>query len=200
LTTVYTASHPSVLSAQQNIAAVSRESPQVVALRAELEELQLEYDKRMAAAADAQIQAALQRRDAQGGQATGTTTAADREAAPAPAETGAGKDVSEFSTLRLRSELNQLESVLERTDGARIELAVSQAAFKYRYSVIRPAQIPRNPVRPDIRLVIAAGVLGSLLMALVAVVGRDLLGKRILEPWQVERQLGLPILGSLETA
>ena len=59
----------------------------------------------------------------------------------------ATEDGTDFAAVRLRLELNQLESVLERTDGARIELAVSQAAFKYRYAVIRPAQVPRSPPR-----------------------------------------------------
>ena len=99
--------------------------------------------------------------------------------------------------MRLRSELTQLESVLERTDGARIELAVSEAAFKYRYVVIRPAQLPKEPVKPNVNLVLAAGFVGSLLLALAVVVGKDLLSNQILEPWQVERQLGLPVLGAL---
>jgi len=202
LMTVYTASHPSVLSAQQNITALSRETPQAVTLRAEIDEMQRELDARMSTAADEQIKASLDRSNAAAQKARAADEAAARQEQAAQAQqdtvdrTG-NKDVAEFATLRLRSELNQLESVLERTDGARIELAVSQAAFKYRYSVIRPAQVPRNPIRPDIRLVVAGGIIGALLMMLVAVVGRDMLSRRILESWQVERQLGLPILGSL---
>ena len=96
--------------------------------------------------------------------------------------------------------MSQIGSVLERTAGARIELEVSQAAFKYRYSVVQPAQVPRSPVKPNLQMVIAAGVLGSLVLALAAAVGKDLLSNRILEPWQIERQLGLPILGTLGNA
>jgi uncharacterized protein involved in exopolysaccharide biosynthesis len=200
LTAVYTSNHPSVLSAQQNLAALSAPPPQAAALRADIDELQLEYNRRTADAADLLIKAESARR----------AGATDREAEPArhraeaaapPAAEGTTKqDMTEFSTLRLRSELNQLESVLERTDGARIELAVSQAAFKYRYSIIRPAQVPRDPIKPDMRTVVAAGIIGSLLLALIAVVGRDLLSDRILEPWQIERQLGLRVLGSPRTA
>ena len=107
---------------------------------------------------------------------------------------------TEFASLRLRSELNQLESVLERTDGARIELAVSQAAFKYRYSVIRPAQVPRDPVAPNLQMIFAAGFVASLFLALAVVVCKDLLSGKILETWQVERQLGLPVIGTLRMA
>jgi uncharacterized protein involved in exopolysaccharide biosynthesis len=106
---------------------------------------------------------------------------------------------NDFSAVQLRLELNQLESVLERTDGARIELAVSQAAFKYRYTVIKPAQVPRSPVKPNAALVLAGGVIGGLLFAIAAAVGKDLVSNRILEEWQIERQLGLPVLATVGT-
>ncbi len=42
-----------------------------------------------------------------------------------------------------------------------------------------------------------AGVLAAMLLAFAAAVGSDLLSNRILEAWQVKRQLGLPILGTV---
>src|SRR6202035_3106053 len=100
-----------------------------------------------------------------------------------------GGETTDIGSVSLRLELNQLESVLERTDGARIELAVSKAAFKYRYTVIRPAQVPRVPIRPNLPMILATGVLGSFLFAFAVVVGKDVLSNRILEVWQVERKL-----------
>ncbi|MEO6238914.1 MAG: hypothetical protein ABIQ52_18110 [Vicinamibacterales bacterium] len=202
LKTVYTADHPTVLSVQQNLAALSREPPQALALAAEIEELQADYDKRLDDATDLQLKTALKLRSS--GPSTGaaptrpndlTERAPDALAIERPLS-----QTSEFVRLRLRSELNQLESVLERTDGARIELAVSQAAFKYRYTVIRPAQVPRHPVFPNLKLMLVAGLLGSFLLALTVAVSKDLLSNRILEPWQIERRLGLPVLGTLRTA
>jgi uncharacterized protein involved in exopolysaccharide biosynthesis len=202
LRTVYTPNHPSVLSAQQNLAAVSQDQPQALSLAAEIEELQAEYDKRLADATDVQIKNELARRSAAAAAAAvSVPVPAAVEAPPQPvraARTESDKQ-TEFASLRLRSELSQLQSVLERTDGARIELAVSQAAFKYRYSVIRPAQIPREPVSPNLRMVILAGIVSSLLLALGVAVAKDVLSNRILESWQVERQLGLPVLGRLRT-
>jgi capsular polysaccharide biosynthesis protein len=46
-------------------------------------------------------------------------------------------------------------------------------------------------------MIFAAGFLASLFLALAVVVCKDLLSGRILETWQVERQLGLPVIGSL---
>jgi uncharacterized protein involved in exopolysaccharide biosynthesis len=204
---VYTSNHPSVLSVQQNLAALAQDPPQALALAAEIEELQADYDKQLGDATDLQIHAEVTRKSA-----VAAAAALGAPAAPAapqlletvapPALLGRSADVQmgQFGTLRLRSELNQLENVLERTDGARIELAVSQAAFKYRYTVIRPAQIPRSPKFPDVRLIIAAGAFASLFLALAVVVCKDLLSNRIFEPWQIERQLGLRVLGTLRTA
>lgn len=204
LRTVYTSNHPSVLSAQQNLSAVSQDQPHALALATEIEELQAEYDKRVADATDLQIKNELAKRSAAAAAAAVSVPAATPvEAAPAPiraARLDSTDRQAEFASLRLRSELSQLESVLERTDGARIELAVSNAAFKYRYSVIRPAQIPREPVSPNLKLIFLAGFFASLLLAVGVAVVKDLLSGRILETWQVERQLGLPVLGTLRTA
>ncbi len=45
LLTVYTASHPSVQNAQQNVAAFQHESPQIVALRTAVNEIETKYDE-----------------------------------------------------------------------------------------------------------------------------------------------------------
>lgn len=203
LKTVYTASHPNVVSMEQNIAALSHEPPQAALLSAEIEEMQADFDKRQSDASDLQISSPATPRPAPA--AAGAIAAArqvqptERTAETALMETP-GSQMGTFVRLRLRSELNQLQSVLERTDGARIELAVSQAAFKYRYTIIRPAQVPRDPEFPNVKLLMAAGFIASLLLALGVVVTKDLLSDRILEAWQIERRLGLPVLGTLRTA
>jgi hypothetical protein len=207
LTTVYTATHPSVMSAQQNLASLSRESPQVVALKAEAEKLETEYLERVAAAqeilqeeqrsAEAAKQAAVVSAPEP---AAGPREALTTPAAPTEPPNATPGDKGDYANVRLRLQLNQLESVLERTDGARIELAVSQAAFKYRYTVIRPAQVPKEPVSPNLQMVFMAGLIGSLLFAVAAAVGKDLIGGRIVEQWQIERQLGLRVLGNLRMA
>lgn len=206
LTTVYTATHPSVVSAQQALASLSHEPPQVVALKAQAEKLETEYLERVAAA-----QQILQdeQRTAEDARQAAVLSARERPADPSEALTPPAApeppsvtdgDKSDYASVRLRLQLNQLESVLERTDGARIELAVSQAAFKYRYTVIRPAQIPKEPVSPNLQMVFMAGLISSLLFAIATAVGKDLMSGRIVEQWQVERQLGLRVLGNLRMA
>jgi hypothetical protein len=206
LTTVYTSTHPSVMNVQQSIASLTGESPQMAALKAQADRLEAEYLKRQTAAEE-RIQDEELKAEA-ANQASNQAAASSQEPAPRPRavhtpppapveQADATGGETDFSSIRLRLELNQLESVLERTDGARIELAVSQAAFKYRYTVIRPAQVPKEPVRPKVSTIILAGMVASLMLACAAALARDLLGNRILERWQVERQLGLPVLGTV---
>jgi hypothetical protein len=180
---------------QQAIAAMARESPQLLALRQEEEALTADYAKRLTpppsdeSAPDPAPSRSVDAKSPLLASPPPSTATSERRA-PAP-----DNPQADYGTLRFRLQLNQLENVLDRIDGARIELAVSEAAFKYRYVVIRPAQVPRSPVKPNVAAVLAAGVVGALGLALLAVVAVDLLGGRILQTWQIERQLGLPALG-----
>ena len=45
---------------------------------------------------------------------------------------------------------------------------------------------------------LGAGVLASLLLAAMAAVAADLAGGKVLEAWQVERQLGVPVALTLQ--
>ncbi len=205
--TIYTPNHPTVQSLQQNVSAFQNNSPQIRLLRRELDRLEEDSDHLTAAAAERLIRAELGRR---GGVSPAPRAAVVRRApmtmVPAEPEepieelvTGTPRPtaVADFATLRLRTELNQLHGILERSDSARIELAVSQAAFKHRYAIISPASEPSAPMFPKARAVILAGFLASLLFALLAAIGADIMSNRILESWQVQRQLGLPVLGAV---
>jgi uncharacterized protein involved in exopolysaccharide biosynthesis len=199
--TIYTPNHPTVQSLQQNVSTLQRNSPQIMLLRNELDRLELQSDEQAAAEAERLIRAELGRRGAT--PAPRGPRSAPVAAAPTPTPTTVTprRDaVAEFATLRLRTELNQLRNVLERTDGARIELAVSQAAFKHRYSVVQPATEPGEQSFPDTRRVLIAGLLSSILFALISAVAADIMSDRILEPWQVQRQLGLLVLGRVRVS
>jgi uncharacterized protein involved in exopolysaccharide biosynthesis len=197
LKTIFTGNHPTVIGLQQNLAALSQENPQATLMASEIEELQAEYDNQVREVTDKQVQALAA---SAGARPAPRVVVVDEPAEPTPAATSPDMSQSQFATLRLRSELNQLESVLARTDAARIELAVSQAAFKYRYTVIRPALVPKSPAFPRVRLILAASLIAGLLLAFMLVVARDFLSNRIFEAWQLERRLGLPVFGTLRRA
>jgi hypothetical protein len=63
--------------------------------------------------------------------------------------------------------------------------------------VIWPAQVPKKPVTPNLLKVLGLGTLASIFLALGAAVLADWGSGKLLERWQVEGLLGLPILGEV---
>jgi uncharacterized protein involved in exopolysaccharide biosynthesis len=179
----YADRHPEVVTTRQSIEALSQPSPQVEALRTEIRDLERELGSR------------------------GVPVEATRSAAPGaafrsdlilgPRLLGSDDVRDEYDRGQLRLLFDQYSSVLLRLDSARAELELSQAAFKYRYSVISPPQIPKGPVKPYLLLRLIAGIGGGIGLALFACALVDLRSRRIIELWQVERHLGLPVLAQL---
>jgi uncharacterized protein involved in exopolysaccharide biosynthesis len=178
----YADRHPEVVATRQSIEAISQPSPQVEALRGEIRDLERELASR------------------------GVPVESTRAASSAPFRTdlllgsrllGSDSVRDEYDRGQLRLLFDQYSSVLLRLDSARAELETAQAAFKYRYSVISPPQIPKGPVKPYFLLRIVAGIVGGIGLALFASALLDLRSRRIIELWQVERHLGLPVLAQL---
>ena len=90
-------------------------------------------------------------------------------------------------------------AVLDRIDSAQMELVTARAAFKYRYSVIVPAEVPRKPLKPKVPQIVTAGVLAALALALLAAAAADIRKGRIVESWQVKQYLALDILADVQT-
>jgi uncharacterized protein involved in exopolysaccharide biosynthesis len=105
-----------------------------------------------------------------------------------------------YARSQLKIAITNYEDMLERLEAARIELETARAAFKYRYSVTTPPELPKRAVSPNIPLLAIGGVLLAIAAAFFVAVGRDVLGGRIVEAWQVQRQLGLPVLGEVRRA
>jgi len=105
----------------------------------------------------------------------------------------------EFARSNLRVAAAKYEELMMRIDGARIEQDTARAAFKYRYSVVRPASIPKKPVSPNTVLLSLVVLIAALGVALVSGSIRDALSSCFLEAWQVERVLGLKVLSEVKT-
>ena len=96
--------------------------------------------------------------------------------------------------------LTKYNSFLDRIEGARLELDSARAAFKYRYTVLVPVQQPRGPIKPKPKLVLGASVIAGLVLALLSAAFVDLRSRRLIESWQVERALKVPLLGEIREA
>jgi hypothetical protein len=193
---VYTEHHPVVIDLQQTIASLSSESPQVTSLKKEVNDLRAEID----------------RKTAEGG-ATRAVTApaavvADVRAVPMqlPAELmsferGPPEErdpAMVYARGQLRDAMERYGALRSQIQAAKIDLETAEAAFKYRYEVVTPAQVPKRPSKPNAMLVILAAIVGGLFIALLTAVLADVHSGRLIERWQVERLLDRPILGDVE--
>jgi uncharacterized protein involved in exopolysaccharide biosynthesis len=159
--TIYTASHPTVLAARQTVEQLSRDSPELVAARRQAGELEAQYDAlSVKLGADAQT--------------------AQPFAAPATPSfislPGLGDELDP-AFLRLQAEIAELSTIRERASAARAELASAEAGFKYRYTVTRPARVPRWPVGPNVPAIMLAGLIAGVIFAVLAPVGLRMIGR-----------------------
>jgi uncharacterized protein involved in exopolysaccharide biosynthesis len=99
---------------------------------------------------------------------------------------------------RLEGAIHNYQDIQARIDSANIELEIARTAFKYRYTVVKPPEIPKHPKKPIAILVGIASILFGILVAVGASVLADRRKGRILEEWQVRRKLKVDILGELE--
>jgi uncharacterized protein involved in exopolysaccharide biosynthesis len=91
-----------------------------------------------------------------------------------------------------------MQQLRKRIDGAKLERDISQASFKYRYTLLTPAEFPRTPVKPNAKLIAIGGIVAGLILGIFAAIARDVLSGQLLQAWQVKRGLGLPVLAELE--
>jgi len=180
---VYADAHPAVATLLQSIGALQEPSPQLLALRREEHELQAEYER-------------LSARRAEGSAAVARARAKEAPA-PRPGEKRADDLSSDYSRTRLRFAMEKYDVLLERIEAARIELDTARAAFKYRYGIVRPPTLPRRPEKPKVPLILVGGLIAALALGTLAAALADLWSGKILELWQMERTLGLPVLGEI---
>jgi len=183
---LYTDPHPAVLDLHQNLEDMKNESPQLQILRRELAPLEQEL-RRRGFAANVLLQS---------GRATEAVLRATALESADPRE-DEDPDI-EYQKADVRHLLSRYNEMLGRVETARLEQDSARAAFKYRYIVIRPVQRPKGPIWPKMPLVALAGAVAGVVLALLGSALVDIGSGRLLEPWQVELQARVPLLGELD--
>jgi uncharacterized protein involved in exopolysaccharide biosynthesis len=191
--------HPSVIALQQQLDAVSQTPPELAQLRSEERSLMTQLvPPRLAPTASSTP--ALQGFGPRPF-ASLTAPAADAGAAAEPDSLFFGMDRDgplRLEESKLASAIREYEDAMGRIDSARVELEITRAAYKYKYTVVTPAELPKTPMKATARTVAMGSVLGGLLLALLLAAGIDLARGSILESWQVRRRLKLQVLGELD--
>jgi hypothetical protein len=180
----YSPNHPVVLDLQQSIDVLQQDSPELQVLKKQLNALETELRRR----------GLLQ--DVPLGGKRARSMADDAALEPLDPREEEDPDVA-YTKTQVKHALARYNALLDRIDTARLELDTAQAAFKHRYQVLKPPQKPQAPIKPRVTLVLLASVLAGLFLALLAPALLDLSSRKVVEPWQIEHALGLPVLGEV---
>lgn len=77
------------------------------------------------------------------------------------------------------------------------EIGVAGGVGVNNISVVDPADVPQKPSSPRLLLNLAVAILAGLVLGAAAALGLEQLDEAIADPVEVERRLGLPLLGSV---
>jgi len=182
---VYAPAHPALVATEQSLKNLSLPPPGLAALRAEEVELAEQLQK-----------ATDEERAARGFSPRPEVEPGERAGARGDRSDEEDSRV-EYPKTQLKIAADSYEDLLRRIDAARIELDTAQAAFKYRYRVIRPAEIPERATKPKALVVVVGALLSGILLAIATALLLDRRGNLIHSAWQVEKQLEVPVLGEL---
>jgi uncharacterized protein involved in exopolysaccharide biosynthesis len=182
----YGAAHPQIENTEQLIRSMLTDSPQLAQLRRD----------------EQQYRAQVTRLG--GSPSVSSVPAGDQLLAAAALRSIEGmrsdsiiQEKQQYGRSRLRIAIASYQALLERLDAARMELQTVRATFQFKYGVLIPAAVPRAPVSIKPTIVIGGAVVLGILMAVFSAVAMDVLSGRVLESWQIERALGLPVLGEV---
>ena len=182
----YGAAHPQIENTQQLIRSMMSDSPQLTALRADEQQLRATI-ARLGGAVVAPVAVT-------GDQAIAAVALRSLESMR---NDSLVEDKQQYGRSRLRIAVASYQELLERLDAARMELQTVRATFKYKYGILTPAAVPKTSVSiSPLIVLVGATMLGAMLAVFSAIV-LDLGGGRLLESWQIEHSLGIPVLGEV---
>lgn len=191
----YTDAHPEVVHVRMSMASLQSDSPQVAALRGEVANLENELDRR--------TRLGDVPRTARGGAGGGVAArGSDSSSSQLPSEVinyiqDSVGEIDPTVMAQFRLAVGRYSDLQDRINSAHIELDRAQAAFKHRYKIMMPAEVPNAPTKPNVRNILLGGLAGSFLFAFFAALIAELSTGRLVERWQVQ-QLQLPILAELK--
>jgi len=185
--TVYAASHPNITDLEQRIRATREDSPQMASLRREIAQLTDEY--RSAGGRDPETDSVQTIRRSGGVVGTSRTS----EILDQLSEMDDDPSVL-VAREKVHMAVSNLQEFQMRLNSARIELDAARAAFEYRYNIVKPAQMPKRPMSPNRPLIGMAGLLVGALLSIFICFLFDFLSGRVIEAWQIEQRLKLPVL------
>lgn len=172
--------HPDIIALKQTIEASRADSPQLAKLKAEEREIVAEITAKQRAAAE-------------------NAPRPVPRAVPAPvvdAPTNGGTKSVQDAQVQFDAVTRKYTDLVNQLDAARIEMKTAEAAFKNRYKVVHPAEIPAGPKRPVGLIAILIGVMSTIAAVLAVAALADRFSGIFFEPRDVRDRLGLPVFAT----
>lgn len=179
--------HPDIIALKQTIAATEQDPPQLVRLKAEESSIVNQI-------AEQQRQAAARAADEKKNAPKYVAPKPVAEKAPEVVATTAN-NVQDAQVL-FDAVTKKYTDLVNQLDAARIEMKTAEAAFKNRYKVTHPAEVPAGPKRPVALIAIAIGVLSTIAAVLAVAALADRFSGIFFEPRDVRDRLGLPVFAT----
>lgn len=190
--------HPQVIALEQQLESISQPSPELAQLRNDERSLMTQ----IAAAAQNAPPAPLPPPVFLSPSPASTRAAAGEDAGsaaaispPLPSLRSDRDGVLRLVASELETAINEYEAAMRRIDAAKVQLDITRAAYKYRYTVLKPAELPRKPKKPLAMIVGVGSLFAAVLFAFALAALADLAAGRVLETWQLRRRFKLDVLG-----
>ncbi len=186
--------HPEVIALKQTIAATEHDPPQLAALKAQEREILAEINAKQREAA---ARAATERANAP------QPAPAPRMAAPAAAPSGekaaegttSPKSVQD-AQVQFDTASAKYQELVKTMQTLQLEMQTTEAAYKTRYKVTHPAEVPAAPKRPVGLIAVAIGLLATFMAVLAMAVLADRMSGIFFEPRDVRDRLGIPVFAT----
>jgi uncharacterized protein involved in exopolysaccharide biosynthesis len=190
LRSIYTDAHPAIEDLKRQLEVADQDSPMLAKLRAEMQALESEK----ASLQNQFIAAGTPTRPSGAFVELGHQALDDLKATP-----GIDLDDPEirFAGTQVGFTISKYHNILKEIDGARVDQEKAQAAFKHRYRVVHPPEVPKRPIKPNPIKIVAGALLGGLFLGLMIAIAIELRRDLIYEPWQVEGMLNLPVVANV---
>lgn len=184
-----TPQHPTVLALQRQLDDLNKPSPELVSLKDRERQLMTQI---ASSAPESQAASEPSRAPSTSGPSPSSTKSS---AAPAKDEVDGP---TQLARTNLDAAIHRYQDTMGLIGKANDELDITRAAFKHRYTVVVPAELPTRPKKPVAMLVGVGSLVGGAFLALLVATLADVLTGRILETWQVRRRLKVDVLGEFD--
>lgn len=181
---VLKATHPDIVSLEKALAGLQAEPAELTALRTRESRLLAEYASR-GGHANPFVD-----------QASGSAGAAARPMAAESDGPAALKDLEDDATVYARSlfkgSIETYQDLLARLKNTQIELETAEVAFRYRYAITKPAQLPKKADSPNVPMIVIGSLVAGLVAGVVRAIFKELQSLSLLSPSALGLYLSAP--------